>query len=53
MFSLAIGLGLACGSVASLFIAPNLLLALQPTQPQTTSPGRAGEAAAFGEGRSS
>jgi preprotein translocase SecF subunit len=53
MFSLAIGLGLACGSVASLFIAPNLLLLLQPTQSQPASPGRAREAAALGEGRSS
>jgi len=50
MFSLAIGLGLACGSVASLFIAPNLLLLLQPTQSQLASPVRARAATALGEG---
>jgi SecD/SecF fusion protein len=53
MFSLAIGLGLTCGSVASLFIAPNLLLLLQSAQPHPAMPSEIGRAPTFREGSSS
>jgi SecD/SecF fusion protein len=53
MFSLAIGLGLACGCVASLFIAPNLLLLLQPTPALLADPAAIGESPILRQGRSS
>lgn len=53
MFALAIGLGLACGSVASLFIAPNLLLLLQPTPTGLADVGAVAESPILRQGRSS
>jgi SecD/SecF fusion protein len=53
MFALAIGLGLAGGSVASLFIAPNLLLLLQPARSRSVKPSRTPDTAGWGEERPS